>query len=260
MKKIADILDSSTDLSYLLTQNKMSTTYWDHTAEELKSLPMNDVYEIFLNSFSEMPGELIKHREYFSSQGRGFGEDAFHAMWYYLFEQYKPKNILEIGVFRGQTISLFELLSRHFDYKAEVWGISPLGAVNDSVSQFPTNIEYETDIKLNYAFFNLGEPNLLKASSIEKKARQFIKSRKWDLIYIDGNHDMPYVISDYMNCADALSETGLLVVDDSSLNRNFNRNGSFKGHVAPSEIVDKIAVHEFDLILSVGHNNVMRNK
>lgn len=259
MSGTVDILQSSTDLSYLLTQSKYTTTYKDHTADELRTLPMNDVYEIFLNSYKELPSEFIKHREYFS-QGRGFGEDAFHAMWYYIFEQFRPMNVLEIGVFRGQTISLFQMLVRHFNYDADIWGLAPLAAVNDSVSQFPTDVEYEKDIELNYAYFDLGTPKLFKASSIEKKARQFIKSRKWDLIYIDGNHDMPYVLSDYMNCADALTKDGILVIDDSSLNRNFNRKGSFKGHVAPSEILDKIAVHEFDLILSVGHNNVLKNK
>lgn len=219
---------------------------------------MNTVYEIFLNSYKQLPKQFIQHREYFT-QGRGFGEDAFHAMWYYIFEQFKPVNILEIGVFRGQTISLFEMLANHFKYKADVWGLAPLAAVNDSVSAFPTDIDYEKDIKLNFEYFNLGTPKLFKASSIEKRARQFIKSRKWDLIYIDGNHDMPYVLSDYMNCADVLTEKGILVIDDSSLNRNFNVKGAFKGHFAPSEVLDKIAVHEFDLILSVGHNNVLRN-
>ena len=259
MSGTVDILQSSTDLSYLKTLSKFTTTYKDHTAEELKSLPLNDVYEIFLNSFKQLPDEFIKHRDYFT-QGRGFGEDAFHAMWYYVFEQFKPKNVLEIGVFRGQTISLFELLAKHFEYDADIWGISPLAAVNDSVSQFPTDVDYENDIKLNYAYFDLGEPKLLKASSIQKKAREFIKSRKWDLIYIDGNHDMPYVLSDYMNCADALTPEGVLVIDDSSLYRNFDRPGSFKGHVAPSQVLDQIAVHEFDLILTVGHNNVLKNK
>lgn len=220
---------------------------------------MNDVYEIFLNTYRQLPKKFIEHREYFAA-GRGFGEDAFHAMWYYIFETFKPKAVLEIGVFRGQTISLFELLAKHFDYEAEVWGLSPLAAVNDSVSAFPTDIDYESDIRENFSYFNLAEPKLFKASSIEKNARRFIKSRKWDLIYIDGNHDMPYVLSDYMNCADALTEDGILVVDDSSLYRNFERYGSFKGHIAPSEVVDKIAVHEFELILSVGHNNVMRNR
>lgn len=259
MSGTVDILQSSTDLSYLLTQSKYTSTYKDHSAEELRTLHMNDVYEIFLNSFKELPSKFIKHREYFS-QGRGFGEDAFHAMWYYLFEQFRPMNVLEIGVFRGQTISLFQMLVKHFNYDADIWGLAPLAAVNDSVSQFPTDVDYEKDIESNYAYFDLGVPKLFKASSIEKKARQFIKSRKWDLIYIDGNHDMPYVLSDYMNCADALTKDGILVIDDSSLNRDFNRKGSFKGHVAPSEVLDKIAVHEFDLILSVGHNNVLKNK
>lgn len=257
MNATVHISHSSTEPSYITTPRK--TIYKNHTAEELKTLPMNDVYQIFLNSYNKLPQEFIKHREYFSEQGRGFGEDAFHAMWYYIFEQYKPVNVLEIGVFRGQTISLFKMLSNHFNYDANIWGLSPLAAVNDSVSIFPTDVDYEKDIQQNFSFFNLGNPNLFKGSSIEKNSRRFIKNRKWDLIYIDGNHDLPYVLSDYMNCADALTNNGILVIDDSSLNRNFERIGSFKGHVAPSAVLDQIAVNEFELILSVGHNNVLKS-
>jgi len=32
---------------------------------------------------------------------RGFGENAFHTMWYLLLEEFKPATFLEIGVFRG---------------------------------------------------------------------------------------------------------------------------------------------------------------
>ena len=238
----------------------MNKTFSAFSEDELKNLDVNTSYRVFENSFKVLPEEFVEHRKYFNSNGRGFGEDPFHAMWYYLFEKYEPKNVLEIGVFRGQTISLFTMLSRYFEYECNVVGISPLEAVNDSVSVFPTDVNYEQDIKNNYKHFDLGEPNLIRASSIERKAREFIKSKKWDLIYIDGNHDLPYVISDYMNCVDALTEDGLMVIDDSSLYRGLNIHGAFKGHVAPSQILDNIAAKELDLILTVGHNNVLKNK
>jgi hypothetical protein len=237
----------------------MNKTFSAFTDEELKNLNINVSYKVFENSYKVLPEKIIEHREYFKSNGRGFGEDPFHAMWYYLFQQYQPKNVLEIGVFRGQTLSLFNLLSKFFDYECSVTGISPLEAVNDSVSSFPTDVNYEEDIIKNFNHFNLGDPNLVRSSSIERKARQVIKSKKWDLIYIDGNHDMPYVISDYMNCVDALSDNGIMVIDDSSLYRGLEIQGAFKGHVAPSQVLDAIAVNELQHILTVGHNNVLRN-
>ncbi len=243
----------------------MKYTFDHYVPDDLASLSNlnpNKVYEIFLESYHQLPRAIIEHREYFASEGRGFGEDAFHAMWFYLFKNYITKKnhtpkILEIGVFRGQTISLFALLSKYFDTKTEVWGLSPLAAVNDSVSQFPTDVDYEADIKKNFDHFQL-EGNLYKASSLDKGARRFIKSTQWDLIYIDGNHDLPFVISDYMNCADQLTPDGILVMDDSSLYTKFDRPGSFKGHVAPSQIIDAFAFKEMRHLLTVGHNNVFK--
>src|SRR5271170_7558190 len=71
-----------------------------------------------------LPESLREHRKYFTQQGRGFGEDAFHTMWYLLFREFQPADFLEIGVFRGQTISLAALLARHFNLNCFVQGIS----------------------------------------------------------------------------------------------------------------------------------------
>jgi hypothetical protein len=227
-----------------------------YSAQQLGQLPMIDTYEMFHKEFVKLPQMFQDHRKYFVENFRGFGEDAFHAMWFWLFERYKPKNILEIGIYRGQTLSLFQLLANHFSYQADIWGISPLLPGNDSVSTYP-NIDYNQDINTNFSHFGLANPQILKSSSLEKPARQLIKSRKWDLIYIDGNHDLPFVIADYVNCADALSESGILVMDDSSLNRDFHRAGAFRGHPAPSMVVDQLAKKELEWLFAVGHNNVM---
>lgn len=259
MNKTENISSANTKISSEESEREVAKEMEKNLARLSKDNP-NEVYEIFLKSYKALPEEIVNHRKYFASEGRGFGEDAFHAMWYYLFKNYLKKkrfiSVLEIGVFRGQTLSLFSLLAKHFNIPAEVWGISPLAAVNDSVSQFPTDIDYEKDININYAFLNLGKPNLLKASSLDKFSRNFIKTKYWDVIYIDGNHDLPFVISDYMNCADQLCYDGLLVIDDSSLYTTFEREGSFKGHVGPSQVVEHFARNEFKHLLQVGHNNV----
>ncbi len=70
-----------------------------------------------------MPQELKAHRGYFKQ--RGFGENPFHVMWYLLFQQFKPANFLEIGVFGGQTISLVALCAHLKDLPCQTYGISP---------------------------------------------------------------------------------------------------------------------------------------
>ena len=83
------------------------------------------------------PGALREHRAYFKQAGRGFGEDAFHAMWWLILKEFRPTQLLEIGVYRGQTISLWALIGRLLSLDVEVSGISPFCAAGDSVSRSP---------------------------------------------------------------------------------------------------------------------------
>src|SRR5262249_55054098 len=88
------------------------------------------------------PGWLSAHRRYFSQQGRGFGEDAFHAMWFKLLAEYRPRRCLEIGVYRGQVISLWLLIAEKIGFPVEVHGVSPFSAAGDAVSWYPGDIDY----------------------------------------------------------------------------------------------------------------------
>src|ERR1043166_6816135 len=134
-----------------------------------------------------LPRELTEHREYFRS--RGFGEDAFHVLWHLLFREFRPKNFLEIGVFRGQTLSLAALLSRVNGAACEVQGISPFSTAGDSVSRYQPGVDYYDDTLRNFSHFNLPAPKLLRAYSTDPEARALIAGKAWDVIYIDGNHD-----------------------------------------------------------------------
>lgn len=234
--------------------------------EETKSATPNDRYKVFAEAFDYLPERIKEHRYYFEAEGRGFGERAFHTMWYTVFEELSRRRLvqsnitqlLEIGVFRGQVISLFALLCEHFEMHHNlVYGIGPLEAVNDSVSRFPENIDYYEDILKNFKALDISTDRLtlVKASSIAKEARTEIKSFNWDIAYIDGNHDLPFVLADYCNVAEQVRE--FLVIDDSSLElEGFNVEGAFKGHVGPSMVADQLAAVDFDHWLNVGHNNV----
>src|SRR5688572_12504381 len=92
-----------------------------------------------------LPPSIKAHRRYFQRKRRGFGEDAFHTMWFLLLQEFRPRNFLEIGVYRGQTLSLIALLARHFGFVCEVHGISPFSSAGDSVSRYSQGIDYYDD-------------------------------------------------------------------------------------------------------------------
>ncbi len=222
----------------------------------------NKIYLFMHHYFYHLlPKKIRRHRSYFKKEKRGFGEDSFHSMWWLLLKEFKPKHCLEIGVYRGQVISLWTLIAKYLKFNCEVNGISPLKSTKDSVSSYIKNIDYEKDIKKSFKHFKLPEVNLVKALSTDKKAIEFIKSKKWDLIYIDGDHDYDTVLADYKLCKKSLSEKGLLIFDDSSLGTSFIPPFfSSAGHPGPSDVVKKYAMKELIHIGIVGHNNIFMNR
>src|ERR1700730_17134781 len=85
-----------TELSSKLTFSEAAATYHDRNA----------LYAFMHHYLLHLaPEEIREHRKYYSQNNRGFGEDAFHAMWWTLLAEYKPGVALEIGVYRGQVTS-----------------------------------------------------------------------------------------------------------------------------------------------------------
>jgi hypothetical protein len=148
-----------------------------------------------------LPAEFRRHREYFTQNRRGFGEDAFHAMWFLLFREFKPENFLEIGVLRGQSLSLAALLARYFKLNCFVQGISPFSPAGDTVSTYRNNVNCYDDTLKNFSHFDLPAPALLRAYSTDIEAARLIASRPWHFIYIDGNHDYEIARQGWDLCA-----------------------------------------------------------
>jgi len=207
----------------------------------------------------KLPPEFQAHRRFFNRNRRGFGEDAFHVMWYLLFREFRPSAFLEIGVYRGQTLSLASLLSRHFNLNCFVQGISPFSQAGDSVSQYRASVDYYADTLKNFAFFSLPAPALLRAFSTDESARNLVGSRQWSIIYIDGNHDYEVARQDWELCREYLQPGGLIVLDDAGLTTSF-RPPVFAtgGHPGPSRLAQEIDPAHFREILQVGHNRVFQ--
>ena len=206
-----------------------------------------------------LPPEFRAHREYFTQNGRGFGEDAFHAQWFLLFREFRPKSFLEIGVFRGQSLSLAALCARQFQLDCFTQGISPFSSAGDGVSKYARNVDYHADTLENFSHFNLPSPALLKAYSTDAAAAQLIGARAWDIIYIDGNHDYEIARADWELCTKNVAPSGLIVLDDSGLQTQFQPPAfATGGHPGPSRLAQEIDRRQFAEILQVGHNRVFQ--
>ena len=225
------------------------------------SVSLRDPDGYYRRSFQDfhchIPAELRAHRQYFSVEGRGFGEDAFHTMWWRLVRAFQPQSFLEIGVFRGQTTSLVSLLAQLERLKCEVYGISPFTPAGDAVSKYDEKPNYYEDTLLNFRHFKLPQPHLLKAYSTDQAALELIASKPWDMIYIDGNHDYDVVLKDWEACSQAVRRGGIIVLDDSGLSTCYKPPVfATGGHPGPSQLASEIDPLLFEEILQVGHNRV----
>jgi hypothetical protein len=247
-------------LLFFLSQRKIKKYNQELSISDINIIfkNSNDRYSYFHHYFYNLsPFWLKSHRKYFQKNKRAFGEDSFHAMWYLIFKEFRPINILEIGVYRGSTLSLFSLISSKLNIQSKIHGISPFTSANDSVSQYIDDIDYYSDVINNFNSLNINLPNLHVGFSTDVKMIEFINSNLWDLIFIDGNHDYEIVKSDFYNCSKNLKQGGIIVLDDSSLFTNYTPSFySTAGHFGPSKVADEIDQTDFKEILSVGHNRI----
>jgi hypothetical protein len=213
----------------------------------------------YFNKYSSL--QIKEHRFYFSQNKRGYGEDAFHVMWELLYDKFNFSNFIEIGVYRGQTISLISLLASIKNRDIEVYGLSPFNNTGDEVSNYIT-IDFLEDTIINFKYFNLKKPHLIKHYSTDQEAHEFFQKYKWDCVYIDGSHNYDIVKQDWEIASNSVKIGGIVVFDDSSLYLNYsNPFMSFKGHVGPSKFVEDLkskGINDFKEILIVGHNRVFK--
>jgi hypothetical protein len=224
----------------------------------VKNHSRNYIYDELNHFFyHHLPMSLVAHRRYFSKSSRGFGENAFHSMWYLLFLEFKPINCLEIGVYRGQVITLWALLAKKLNLSIDISCISPFSAAGDAVSTYQTDIDYLQDTIVNHHHFKLPLPQFCTEFSNSEKAHEFIAQKKWDLIYIDGSHEEEIVKQDFEAAFDNLAENGIIILDDSSLYFDYQPcKSSFAGHPGPSKVVQDLVLRRMSLLGGVGHNNI----
>ena len=226
---------------------------------------------------------LWRHRQYIEAHQLGFGDRAFHHLWLLILtaaaEKFPKARCLEIGVFKGQVISLWSLLSAQLGLPLEITAISPLRGNPLIASRFWRSLrqrfdrrfrenlangnfypeeDYEGAIRRLFAAFdlNLAKVRLVRGFSNAPAPLDALRQDAFEVVYVDGDHSYEGVVSDLENYGPKIVPGGWMVVDDAS----FYLPGSafWKGHEAVSRACRRLDSLGFANVLNVGHNRVFQ--
>lgn len=202
--------------------------------------------------------ELKAHRDWVESNIFGFGERSFHWLHKLLVDEMpKAFTFMEIGVFRGQVLSLYKLLADLQGKKASRYGITPLDGTD---GHWDSN--YTEDIKTIHKQFKLKQDyKILHGLSTDPEIVKQAQEIPVDILYIDGGHTKEVVDSDLRNYPQLVKQGGYLVIDDACNNMNMPF-GFFQGIEPVTRAVLEWEKTEsgkgFEFLFNVVHNKVYR--
>jgi hypothetical protein len=227
-----------------------------------KNKTLDEIYSEFLTEYQN--DDLLKnHRSHIEINNLGFGEKPFHVIWRELVKlQSTNFKFLEIGVYKGQVLSLIKLLSNNYNKVVEYVGVTPLNNSGDKFSNYDS-VNYGQIITSLFNHFNLDfdiNKNIINGLSTDELIKNKVRELgEFDLIYIDGGHNYDCVVSDIKLMYDVSKIGTYVVFDDSSCYKNLSVD-KFKGHIdVCNAIKDNLENNDsFSEIICVGHNRVFK--
>ena len=153
-----------------------------------------------------------------------------------LVEEYKPKNVLEIGVFCGVTSrNICELLKTNFGsdfryYGLDLFGSTKTSSVDEIEPKFLENQKFSNPLKTIYYNF-IKKENLNSKISVQNFLKKFSQNielikgdsrvtlekvplSETDLVFLDGGHSYDTVLSDLQKLYDNMKNNSKIVCDD----------------------------------------------
>ena len=153
-----------------------------------------------------------------------------------LVEEYKPKNVLEIGVFCGVTSrNICELLKINFGsdfryYGLDLFGSTKTSSVDEIEPKFLENQKFSNPLKTIYYNF-IKKENLNSKISVQNFLKKFSQNieliegdtrvtlekvplSEIDFVFLDGGHSYDTVLSDLQKLYDNMKNNSRIVCDD----------------------------------------------
>lgn len=199
---------------------------------------------------------LNEHRTFIENNIFGFGERSFQYVWKLIVDEL-PSNFkfLEIGVFKGQILSLIRILSNKLEKNATIVGVTELSSIG---GVWESN--YKEDIKYIHDKFSLSYPLIIEGNSTNVNVINKVEElRNYDCIYIDGGHDFQTAYSDIFNYSSFLKVGGYLVIDDSCNDMIIERE-LFPGIQEVTDALNKFLseTSDYEFLFSVVHLKVFK--
>lgn len=207
--------------------------------------------------------QLLEHRTYIEEHNLGMGERAFHWLWRLIIDAMPTYfRFLEIGVYKGQVLSLVKLLANRTGKFADVIGVTLLSGFAGDTDEFTpfADVDYGKAIADLHDRYSLFQPCLVVGDSTVSRIQKIVKALgSFDVVYIDGCHEYNYVVKDLMFYPKLVRPGGLLVVDDASWYLDMPKD-FFRGIRPVSRAVRTIIETDpqWEHLLAVVHNRVWR--
>lgn len=221
-----------------------------------------DRFTMCVNRNPVFPG-LKEHRDFVEKHGYGFGERAFHWLWKLIVDE-MPQDFrfLEVGVYKGQVLSLVRLLADKANKRGDIKGVSLLSSFAGDTGKFKAfpDEDYRQHIKDLHDHFDQTHPTIITGDSTSPAVHAVMKMQKpFDVVYVDGCHEYEYVVNDLQFYPTLLRPGGLLVVDDSGCNLK-QPQGFFRGILDVTKAVNTVIEIDpgYEHLLAVMHNRVWR--
>jgi hypothetical protein len=167
-----------------------------------------ELHNYYCQKTNEVP-ELKALRDFVEQKAFGFGERSFYWMWKLIVDELPDHfSLLEIGVFRGQTLALVQMLAQLAGKTCSVYGVTPLDTTDGHWES-----DYKSDIHFLHNYFALNQPTIIEGLSTEPEIIEAVKVLKsFDVVYIDGGHTYDVAKSDIIEYAPLAKQ--YLVIDD----------------------------------------------
>ena len=216
----------------------------------------NNWFHTHLGILTDSDSLLKRHRDWVEEHQFGFGDRPFHSVWRLLVDQMPQSfSFLEIGVFKGQALSLVGLLAKSMKKQAFVFGVTTLTNTEDVRCKYPTGPYLDWINEIHNAF-EVSQPCLIVGKSNEAGVLEKVAG-PYDMVYIDGGHDYADVVADIKNYAPKTKVGGFLIMDDASINR-INIGNCWPGLEDVAQAVKDYLDNDerFKLLFACGHLNV----
>lgn len=227
---------------------------------------MSDV-EIYNWCSREYANDTSLHelRNFVKNNNYGFCDNEHYVMWREIVNLLPNNfNFLEIGVYKGQILCLVPKLAKNINKPCNFLGVTPLNTSGDKYSVY-NNDDYSENVTNIFKTFNVPfdlNKNILCGLSTDETIKNELKTKKFDVIYIDGGHDYETVVSDIILAKEILNENGFIVTDDSSCYKNLSGLPIFTGHIDVCNAIKDYLEPDTNYveILCVGHNRVFKKQ